>query len=144
MENEDSNEMQFQQAAALVDFHQAQLEGLAGQVELISSNIVQFRSTEQTLAGLSKMEKDPEVLIPIGGDTIIRAQTTGGPVLIGLGSGVVVEQELELAVETLNGRISELELSRTRLLETMAKIREIVQHEGIKMQSLYDAGMIGT
>ena len=94
---------------------------------------------------LSGLPEGEEVLLPLGGDTLIRARTTGDEkALVGIGSGVLLEHGFGEAVEMLEIRIKEMDTVRKKMLHNLQQLQLLVEQEQQKLQQyLHQANHLG-
>jgi len=86
-----------------------------------------------------------DVLIPLGGDTIIRVRPSErASALVGIGSGVVVEHSYPEVEKILSERVSEMEKVQQRMIGNLDQLRAATQTESARLQQLYaEAQAIG-
>jgi prefoldin alpha subunit len=84
---------------------------LSGRQNLLERILIETRSSLETLSGLASTKTD-EVLIPVGGGILIRANPPKTEkVLLNVGANVVVEKSREYASKFMETRANELEES---------------------------------
>lgn len=108
-----------------LEAYQNQLNAMVRQQEMLRLTHADHLRARATLEEMDRMDPGREMLLPVGGDTFIRASPQGlDKVLIGLGSGVVVEIERAKGLELVNARILRLEKSEDQLGGQMKKLEE--------------------
>ncbi|MEM2254453.1 MAG: prefoldin subunit alpha, partial [Candidatus Bathyarchaeia archaeon] len=91
-------------------------EALQARINMVNAVITDLTYANMTLEGLEKQKENTELLIPIGGNSYIRARLeTPDKVTVGIGAGVSVEKTLQEAKEIIKKRLEELEKSRASL-----------------------------
>ena len=91
-------------------------------IDLINSALNDLYTANATLEGLRECESGAETLIPIGGGSFIQANLLSTQkIVMGVGSGVCIEKNLEESIMDLKGRQSELERARATLQENLNK-----------------------
>ena len=102
-------EEQVQQDLMRLDAYRNQLNALVQQHQYLAASRGDHLRAKEALEALDKVG-DSELLIPIGGETFVRGHPANGQkVLIGIGSGVVVELERPKVVEILAERLTKIE-----------------------------------
>jgi prefoldin alpha subunit len=82
--------------------------------------------------------EDGTVLLQVGGGASVRAKVIEPEkVLVNIGSDVVVERPVADAVEFLKDRITEMESSQKRLVETIEKIRSQMNEITKRLEQAY-------
>lgn len=117
------NEEQLRQAIGAMEFYKAQLENLLEQQQLIRYSIEENLRAITTLKEIKAAGKGSEILVPVGGGSFIYAEVSSDEkVLIGVGSGISIEKNIEDAVQSLESRVKELQESLEKLEERRARI----------------------
>jgi len=113
---------------------QAQIEVLSRNLELLSLAKAEMELVKETL---NNLEKDSKILIPIGAGSYLKgAVTESNKVIVGVGSGYLVEMTTSNAVEFIEKRIEEynkliektsstLKLLENRLTQLAVKVEEL-------------------
>jgi prefoldin alpha subunit len=100
-----------------------QLEIFSGQLDLMEQGRVEAVAAIESLQALGSAE-DGTVLLQVGGGASVRAKVIEPEnVLLNIGADVIIERPAADAVEYLKDRITEMEASEKRLVETIEKIR---------------------
>ena len=85
-------------------------EALQQRISMVNAALTDINYANMTLDGIEKEKENSELLIPIGGSSYVKVKLAdANKVIIGLGSGVSVEQTLSQAKATLKERLDELE-----------------------------------
>ncbi len=118
-------EQVYQQYQSVVE----QLKILEGQLDNLTSVINELDVSIATINGIKDNKADEEIIIPIGGMIMIKANLTGiKEILVNVGSGVVVPLEITQAVTQVTDRKTEMIEYRNRLLSDQKKLSEIAQN----------------
>jgi prefoldin alpha subunit len=95
-----------------------------------------YASTEaavQTLDNLSKLNKNEQMLLPIGSGAYIKSKVENNEVaLIEVGAGVIVEKSIPDAVKFLQSKLSEMDSIKEKLQKNFVEISN-------KMKSLEES-----
>jgi len=93
---------------------QAQL--MQQQMANIQLNYASLESAIQTLENIKKINKDEDVLLPVGSGAYIKSRIGNNEVaLIDVGAGVIVEKPIPEAVLLLKARMNEIDSMRDKL-----------------------------
>jgi len=111
-----------------LEAYRSQLSGLVQQRQiLIASRQDHARATE-SLEGIDRAEASTEFLVPLGGEAYVRGKVDrASPVLVGVGSGVVVEMERPKVAELIAQRLGRLDQAARELDGQIAALDERIQ-----------------
>jgi prefoldin alpha subunit len=100
-----------------------QAEIFAGQLELMENGRMEALAAIESLQGISDAD-DGTVLLQIGGGASLRVKVLEpDKVLLNIGAEVIVERTNKDAVEFLKDRITEMEASEKKVVETLDRLR---------------------
>lgn len=120
-----SPEQVYQQYQSVVE----QLQILEGQLDNLSSVINEIDMAILTINGIQNNKADEEIIIPIGGMVMLKANLTGiKEILVNIGSGVTVPMEIDAALKQIESRKSEMVEYQKRLLDDQKKLSEIAHN----------------
>ncbi|MEM2466024.1 MAG: prefoldin subunit alpha [Candidatus Bathyarchaeia archaeon] len=112
-------------------------EALQSRISMINAVITDLTYANMTLEGLEKQKENAELLIPIGGNSYIRARLeTPDKVTVGIGAGVSVEKTLQEAKEILRKRLDDLEKSRTSLQQQFSQVVDRINEDRERFEEL--------
>lgn len=105
--------------------YRAQAETLRRSLDLIVASLEEIAIVKNSLDKISNLKEDNEILVPLGGDSFVRAAVKNREtVIVGLGANVAVGKSIAEAKEGLEKRAEELEkirAERTDALQRTAK-----------------------
>jgi len=114
---------EFEQALAVLEYLQLQMELLEKQMENIQNAINDYMLAKKTLEEYAKVE-DEDTLIPIGGGILVYGKLSKEKkVIMNIGSGVSFELSWDEAVKKIDERLKELENAQKSTMETMEAVR---------------------
>jgi prefoldin alpha subunit len=123
-----SGEEQVQEDLARLEAYRNQLSSLVSQLQYLASSQGEHRRAREALEGLERIGGGPEVLIAIGADAFVRGTpASDGKVLMGVGSGVMVEMERPRASELVAQRMGRLEEAARELEGQVAPLEERIE-----------------
>ena len=104
-------------------------ESMRSRINVVESLINELKAAGEAIKAIRDVGENATILVPVGGDSFIRAKVEDmSKVLVGVGAGIVLEKDVEDALNYLGKRVAELEKIsvdlRRRLAETLERIRE--------------------
>jgi prefoldin alpha subunit len=109
---------------------------LSSRQNLLERILMETRSSGETLTGLST-SKTEEVLVPVGGGILIRAQPPNtDKVLLNIGANVVVEKDRAYAKKFMDDRAKELEESIIAMANQRNQIAQRIESDRRVLQSI--------
>lgn len=121
----------------IVEQCKEQLNQLEMQSQYIQAVIMDYNKGRLTIEQLSKLEKETEMLIPIGGGVFIRTTAKKqAKILVDVGAGIVAEKTYEEAVKKIDERIQDIEKSQAKLEQMMQNIQNQAEEASEKAQKL--------
>jgi len=138
-------EQQVQEDLARLDAYRNQLSAMVQQLQYLQASRADHLRARESLEGLDRVGGRGEILIPIGGEAFLRGNPeAGAKVLIGVGSGVVVELEQPKVVEMLAERLTKIEEASQELEGQVRTLDERIQVLSRRLESVtQDAGDAG-
>ena len=114
-----------------------QLNQLEMQSQYIQAAIMDYNKARLTIEQLNKLEKETEMIIPIGGGTFINTTAKKQEkILVDIGAGIVTEKTYEEAIKKVDERIQNIEKSQARIDEMMQNIQKQSEDAAEKAQKL--------
>ena len=111
-----------------LEAYRNQLNALLQQHQLLTASRSEHRRATDSLAGLDRTAPGAELLIPLGADTFLRGSAVpNARLLVGIGSGVVVELEREKVAELIAQRLTRLDQAANDLEAQIQTVDERVQ-----------------
>ncbi|MFZ1022876.1 MAG: prefoldin subunit alpha [Thermoplasmata archaeon] len=131
------SERQVQEELYRLDAYRSQLNAMLQQLQILSNSRQDHLRARETLEGLDRLDPDSELLVPVGGEVFVRGSAShGSPVLVGIGSGVVVEMDRAKATEILAQRILQIEQAANELEGQMRNLEERIQVLSQRLESM--------
>ncbi len=112
------------------ELSRSQLELYQQNLELIDGRLSELRMIDNALDEIKDTNKNNEMLVPIGGDTFIKASIIDPEnVIVGVGASVAVKKTIGDAKEDIEDKIAELEKVRadhtSNLEKLISRLREL-------------------
>jgi len=121
-------EEQVQEDLMRLEAYRNQLNALLQQHQILSASRQDHLRARESLEGVESTPASAELLLPLGGETFVRGSVDrNAPVLVGMGSGIVVEMERPKVTELLAERTARIEQALRDIEGQMASIDERIQ-----------------
>lgn len=134
-------EQQVQEDLLRLEAYRNQLNALLQQHQILTSSRSDHLRARESLEGIDRAEPGTELLVPLGGETLVRGSISkDGPVLIGVGSGVIVEMERPKAVELLAERLTRIDQAIGEIEGQVGSLEERIQMLSRRLDSLTARG----
>jgi prefoldin alpha subunit len=130
-------EQDVQEDLIRLDAYRNQLNALLQQHQILTASRQDHLRARESLEGVDRSPSSAELLLPLGGETFVRGSVDrDAPVLIGVGSGVVVEMDRPKVVELVSQRVVRIEQALRDLEGQMATLDERIQALSQRLDSL--------
>lgn len=121
-------------------FFEQTAEALQARVNVINAIITDLTYASMALEGLEKEKENSELLVPIGGNSYIKARLVNpDKVIVGMGAGVSIEKTLQEAKEIIKKRLENMEKTRLSLEQQLAQVAEKISENREKIDALVAA-----
>jgi prefoldin alpha subunit len=119
-------------------------ETLQQRIGMVNAAITDLTYANMTLDGIEKEKENSELLVPIGGNTYVKAKLADtNKVIIGLGAGISVEKNLSEAKTTLKARLEELEKTMNAAQQQFAQVAERINAGRGRLETLLSSAREG-
>jgi len=127
-----------------LEAYRNQLNALLQQHQILTSSRGDHLRARESLEGIDRAESGSELLIPLGGEALVRGSISkGSPVLIGVGSGVIIEMERPKAVELLAERLTRIDQAIGDIEGQVGSLEERIQMLSRRLDSMASRGARG-
>lgn len=134
-------EQQVQEELVRLDSYRAQLNAMLQQHQYLQASRSDHVRAKESLEGLDQVGDSAELLVPIGGETFLRgAAQPGSKLLIGIGSGVVVELERPKVEEILAQRLTKIDEASQDLEQQIRTLDERIQLLSRRLEAVTQGG----
>jgi prefoldin alpha subunit len=135
------SEQEVQEDLLRLEAYRNQLNALLQQYQILSASRVEHARARESLEGIESAESAAEMLLPLGGETYVRGGVErDAPVLIGVGSGIVVEMNRAQVTELLAQRTTRIEQAIRDLESQMSTLDERIQLLSRRLDDLARSG----
>ncbi len=130
-------EQRVQEDLYRLEAYRSQLNALVQQHQLLLASRQEHLRAREALEGLDRLAAGTELLIPLGAEAYLRGSALpDGMVLVGLGSGVVVEMERPKVSELLAQRLQRLDQATQELEGQIRSLDERVQMVNQRLEAM--------
>ncbi len=141
---EAKEEAEVQEDLMRLDAYRNQLNAMLQQFQILSASRTEHARARESLEGIDRAEPGTEMLLPLGGEAYVRGGVSkDAPVLIGMGSGVVVEMERAKVAELLAERLVRIDQALRETEGQMAVLDERIQLLSRRLDDLARAASAG-
>jgi prefoldin alpha subunit len=130
-------EAEVQEDLLRLEAYRNQLSASLQQHQILIASRADHDRARESLEGVDRAPPDAELILPLGGETFVRGSVDrSAPVLIGVGSGVVVEMERPRVIELLAQRLVKIDQAVRDLEGQMNALDERIQMLSRRLDSL--------
>ena len=138
-------EEQVQEDLVRLDAYRAQLNAALQQHQILVASRQDHLRARESLEGVERADPGAELLLPLGAEAYVRGTIDrGSPVLIGVGSGVLVELERPKVSELLAQRIGQIDQAVRDLEGQMAALDDRIQILSRRLDQIARASAAGS
>ncbi|HLM70496.1 MAG: prefoldin subunit alpha [Thermoplasmata archaeon] len=119
-----------------LDAYRGQLNTLLQQHQILTASRQDHARARESLEGIDRAASGTEFLLPLGGEAFVRGSVAReAPVLIGIGSGIVVEMVRPKVVELLAQRLGRIDQAVRDLEGKMNSVDERIQQISARLEA---------
>jgi prefoldin alpha subunit len=134
---ESKNEEELRRISVQLRFLEQTADAIQSRINMINAVITDLTYASMALEGLEKEKETADLLVPIGGNSYIKAKLENpDKVIVGMGAGVSIEKTLQEAKEIIKNRTENLEKTRMSLQQQLAQAAERISEGREKFESL--------
>jgi prefoldin alpha subunit len=135
----------FQKVATEYEMLRSQLEALAQQNEMLTMSLEEHMRAKETMTRFQQGGKGSEILVPVGGNAFVFAEIKeADKAIIGIGSDLTVEEDMEVAIARLDGKIEDLNNALKGLAEKIVEVSQQAEEKSEIVRALYAKAQQGT
>ncbi len=110
---------------------------LQQRIGMVNAAITDLTYANMTLDGIATEKENAELLVPIGGNTYVKAKIADtNKIIVGMGAGVSVEKTLPDAKVTLKERLDELEKTMNAAQQQFGQVAERINSGRARLESM--------
>ena len=131
------SEEELRKLSVEIRFLEQTAETIQSRINAVNAVITDLTYASMTLEGLEKEKENTELLVPIGGNSYIKARLENpDKVIVGMGAGISIEKTLQEAKEIIKKRLENLERTRNSLQQQLAQVAERIEEDREKFETL--------
>lgn len=120
-----------------IRFFEETAQALQSRINMMNAVITDLTYANMTLEGVEKNKVGSELLVPIGGNSYIKAKFHDlDKVIVGMGAGVSIEKALPEAKEIIKRRLEDFEKTRMSLRQRFTQVAQKVNDDRVKLDEL--------
>jgi prefoldin alpha subunit len=133
-------EQELQQSLMYLEQMKEQIITLREQLEILELAIKEHSQAIETLKDFKAIENDNEILIPIGADTLIFGKVLDkSKVIINVGAGIAMEENIKNALEKLTERMEKIETNKDKILTSITNLQDQAVRLNASIEERYRA-----
>jgi prefoldin alpha subunit len=119
-------------------------DALQQRISMVNAALTDLTYASMTLDGIEKEKENTELLVPIGGNSYVKAKIADtNKIIIGVGAGVSVEKTLPEAKVTLKERLDELSTTMNSAQQQFAQVAERINSGRARLETLLSSARQG-
>ena len=120
-----SEEKNFQEKYMQYNLYKQQAQGLLQEISLLNQTAQNLNTAREVLSNLESAKDKSEILVPVGGNTFLKAKLDDKEnVLVGIGADVVLKKPMPEAISTIGEQLENLKNAGARLGKQMQDLEE--------------------
>ncbi len=142
--NVEDNELR--QAIAVMESYKERVDALSRQVQVLRVSLDEVTMASDAIKAFRDAKDGDEILVPVGAMSFIPVKVTGNRnVVVGVGSNVSVEKDVEGSIEYMDANGAEINEALKKTVEALneaqnalSELSAAVQHEYSNRQAAMD------
>jgi prefoldin alpha subunit len=112
-------------------------ETLQQRISMVNAAITDLTYASMTLEGIETEKENAELLVPIGGNSYVKAKISDtNKIIIGLGAGVSIEKNLPEAKATLKERLEDLTKTMNAAQQQFGQVADRINSGRSRLETL--------
>ena len=137
MAQTDKTEEELRRLSVEMRYLEQTAETLQQRISIVNAAIADLTYANMTLDGIEKEKENAALLVPIGGNSYVKAKLADtNTVIVGMGAGVSVEKPLAEARVTLKERLDELEKTMNAAQQQFTQVAERLNSSRSRLETL--------
>jgi len=121
----------------LIEYYKQQLESIDLQIQYLQTTLADYQRAKMTVENLNVITENTELFIPIGGGTFVNGcLKNASNVLLGVGTGLIVEKPVGEAITKLDERIKRIQENIEKMLALGQKVQSDAESLSEKTQQM--------
>ena len=137
MAHADKTEEELRRLSMEMRYLEQTAETLQQRIGMVNAAITDLTYASMTLDGIEKEKENAELLVPIGGNSYVKARLVDtNTVIVGMGASVSVEKTVTEAKVTLKERLDELERTMNAAQQQFNQVAERINSGRGRLETL--------
>ncbi len=112
-------------------------EAVQARLSMLNAVITDLTYATMALDGLEKEKENTELLVPIGGNSYVKARLeTTDRLIVGMGAGVTIEKTLTETKEIFKKRLEDLEKTKISFQQQLGQVVDKINEDREKLETL--------
>ena len=134
-----AGETDLRRGLAVLDQYRDQIEALGQQQDLVRMSLEDHMRARETLAQYQKGGRGAEVLVPVGANSFLVAESKDvNRAFVSIGSDLVVFDEIPKQIERLDARIKSITEAANAIGQRLVDLQRRAEAQGAAIQDYYD------
>lgn len=139
-----NSEQELQRLSVEMRYLEQTAETLQQRIGMVNAAITDLTYANMTLDGIEKEKENSELLVPIGGNSYVKAKLADtNKVIVGMGAGISVEKTVADAKITLKERLDELEKTMNAAQQQFGQIADRINSGRGRLETMLSAAREG-
>ena len=144
MTQADKSEEELRKLSVEMRYLEQTAETLQQRIGMVNTAISDLTFASMTLDGIETEKENAELMVPIGGNTYIKAKLADtNTVIVGMGAGVSIEKTLAEAKVTLKERLDELVKTLNVAQQQFNQVAERINSGRSRLETLLSSAREG-
>ena len=118
-------ENELRQAITLMDSYKDRVEALNRQVQVLRVSLEEVTMTAEALKAFKNAKEGEEIMVPVGASSYITVKVTSNKnVVVGIGSNVSVEKDVDDAIGYMEANNAEITEAYKKTIEALNKTQQ--------------------
>ena len=139
-----NSEQELQRLSMEMRYLEQTAETLQQRISMVNAAITDLTYANMTLDGIEREKENSELLVPIGGNSYVKAKLADtNKVIVGMGAGISVEKTVADAKVTLKERLDELEKTMNSAQQQFSQVADRINTGRSRLETLISASREG-
>jgi prefoldin alpha subunit len=135
--NQNKAEEELRKLSVEMRYLEQTADTLQQRISMVNAALTDLTYASMTLEGIEKEKENTELLVPIGGNTYVKAKIADtNKIIVGVGAGVSVEKNLTEAKAVLKERLEELERTMNAAQQQFGQVAERINSGRARLETL--------
>jgi prefoldin alpha subunit len=131
------DEEEFRKLTVELRYLEQTADAIQSRVNMVNAVIADLTYSTATLEGLEKEKENADLLVPIGGNSFVKAKLANpDKVIVGVGAGVSIEKTLPEAKEITKKRLDDLSKTRLSLQQQFTQVADKINKDREQLEAI--------